>query len=96
MQALTWDENKRMSNLLKHGLDFADAARVLDSQYRLDIVIVRNGEQRTQSMSYVMERLAVLTLVHVDRDNATRIISYRYASEEETEAYRAWLEEDGP
>lgn len=26
----TWDESKRQINLSKHGLDFADAARVFD------------------------------------------------------------------
>lgn len=26
----TWHESKRRSNLVKHGLDFADAARVFD------------------------------------------------------------------
>ena len=28
---LIWDESKRESNLRKHGLDFADAAEVLES-----------------------------------------------------------------
>jgi uncharacterized DUF497 family protein len=39
---LIWDEAKRQSNLLKHGLDFADAPEVLDSRYRLDISAARN------------------------------------------------------
>jgi uncharacterized DUF497 family protein len=46
-----WDEAKRQSNLLKHGLDFADADLVLESRYRLDISITKNGEERTQSIS---------------------------------------------
>jgi uncharacterized DUF497 family protein len=51
---LIWDEDKRIANLSKHGLDFADAGEVLDSLYRLDISAVRVGETRTQSFSYVM------------------------------------------
>jgi uncharacterized protein len=91
---LTWDEKKRLSNLQKHGLDFADAAEVLNSRYRLDIAVVRQGEHRTHSLSYVMDRLAVLSLVHLERDANLRILSFRYASESEAEFYYEWLEEE--
>lgn len=90
----TWDEAKRQRNLTKHGLDFADAAVVLESRYRLDIPVIRGGEARIQSISYVMNRLAVLTVVHTDRDDTTRIISYRSASNAEREIYDDWLEND--
>ena len=52
------------------------------------------GEARTQSFSYVMDQLAVLSLVHLDREGVTRIVSFRYASEEESEIYHDWLEKD--
>lgn len=91
---LEWDETKRLANLAKHGLDFSDAGLVLDSRYRLDIQVVRNGESRTMSFSYVMNRLAVLTVVHVDRKNLVRIVSFRPASEIETEAYYEWLAQE--
>ena len=90
---LIWDEDKREANLAKHGLDFADAAWVLESDIRLDVVVVRKGEERMQSFAYVFDRLAVLTLVHVEREIATRIISFRPASEDESETYHAWLED---
>ena len=89
---LIWDETKRQSNLQKHGLDFADAGEVLASRYRLDIDIVRNAEVRTQSISYALGFLAVLTVVHTKRDLSTRIISFRTASKQEREAYYDWLE----
>lgn len=89
---LTWDEAKRQSNLAKHGLDFADAAEVLDSRYRMDVEVMRQGEARTASFSYVLGFLAVLTVIHIGRDGTTRIISFRHASEKEREAYHAWLE----
>jgi len=91
---LIWDEAKRQSNLLKHGLDFADAPAVLDSRYRLDISIVRGGELRMQSISYALGFLAVLTVVHTERDDATRVISFRHASNEEREVYDAWLQDE--
>lgn len=90
--SLTWDEEKRKSNIAKHGFDFADAELVLGSDIRLDIAVFRNGEERVQSFAYVFDRLAVLTLVHVERDNTTRIISFRAANKTESEGYHGWLE----
>ena len=58
-----WNDAKRAINLFKHRLDFADAAMVLGNPYRLDVVSVRNGQEREQS--FVFERLAVLTVVHL-------------------------------
>ena len=91
---LTWDEAKRAANLAKHGLDFADAHWVLESAYRLDVEVVRAGELRLLSFSYVAEVLAVLTLVHTEREGAVRVISYRPASSEESEVYLDWLESE--
>lgn len=67
---------------------------VLDSPYRLDIENVRGGEQRTQSFAYVFDVLTVLTVVHVVREDALRIVRFRPASEEERSAYHGWLEND--
>ena len=65
---LGWDEAKRQANLRKHGLDFADAGEVLESRYRLDVQEWRKAERRVLSISYAMGFLAVLTVVHTDRD----------------------------
>lgn len=91
---IVWDETKRQANLDKHGLDFQDAVMVLDSAYRLDVQSLRQGELRTQSFAYVFDMLAVLTVVHLARDEALRIISFRTASEEERSAYHGWLEDN--
>ncbi|MEO6293486.1 MAG: BrnT family toxin [Burkholderiaceae bacterium] len=88
---LTWDEVKRQANLAKHGLDFAQVIEVLESRYRLDIASLRNGETRVQSYAYVMHRLCVLTVVHLERDGTARIISFRSASEKESEVYYDWI-----
>ncbi|SJM93477.1 conserved hypothetical protein [Crenothrix polyspora] len=77
--------------LIKHGLDFADAEEVLESVYRLDLLTSRNDERRVQSISYALGFLAVLTVVHVKRDNSTRIISFRRAGNNEREVYYDWL-----
>jgi hypothetical protein len=91
---ILWDESKRELNLDKHGLDFVDAVVVLESKYRLDVESVRAGEHRTQSFAYVFDVLAVLTVVHVAREDALRIVSFRPASEVERSAYHGWLEND--
>ena len=90
----TWDESKRQANLAKHGLDFADAGEVLESRFRLDVPVVRHGESRTQSLSYVFGCLAVLTVAHTARDGSIRIISFRPASRREREVYDEWLENE--
>jgi uncharacterized DUF497 family protein len=91
---LTWDEAKRRINLVKHGLDFANAEEVLESRFRLDISVTRDGELRVQSISYALGFLAVLTVVHTARGQSTRVISFRRASGPEREAYDAWLENE--
>ena len=91
---LVWDEVKRRTNLAKHGLDFVDAGEVLESRFRLDLAVVRSGELRLQSISYALGFLAVLTVVHTERQGATRVISFRPASSKEREVYDAWLENE--
>lgn len=84
-----WDKKKRLKNLKKHGLDFNDAGKVLESPFRLDVETVRNKEMRTQSFAYVFDHLAVLTVVHIENEN--RIISFRRVSRDEREVYHEWL-----
>ena len=91
---LVWDEVKRSKNIQKHGFDFTDASEVMDSRYRMDVPVVRGGEARIQSFSYALGFLAVLTVVHTGRDGATRVISFRPASNKEREVYDVWLENE--
>lgn len=89
-----WDEAKRQANLEKHGLDFVDADRVLESDLRLDLASPRNGEQRIQSYAYVFEVLTVLTVVFLPGAECIRVISFRRANRSEREAYHDWLKSD--
>ena len=67
---------------------------MLESRYRLDVQEWRDGELRVLWISYALEFLAVLTVVHTDRDGLARVISFRRASREEREAYDVWLEDE--
>ena len=93
IQPYAWSESKRAANLAKHGLDFENVVCVLESRYRLDVLSERNGEARIQSFAYVVEYLAVLTVVHLEKQRI-QIISFRRASAEERETYHEWLEKD--
>ncbi len=82
----TWDEAKRQANVAKHGLDFADAAKVfagpmvLFEDDRADY-----GEQRMIGIG-LLEYLVVL-IVHVESDEAIHIISMRKADSDEADIY---------
>lgn len=67
---------------------------MLESRYRLDVQEWRAQELRVLSISYALGYLAVLTVVHTERDGAARVISFRRASREGREAYDVWLENE--
>lgn len=82
----TWHKAKRQSNLKKHGLDFADAAKVFDGP----MVIFEDqredyGEQRMIGIG----ALAALTVVvvHVESTESIHIISMRKADRDETNLF---------
>jgi uncharacterized protein len=82
----TWDEPKRQSNLKKHGLDFADAAKVFSGPLVLfEDQRVNYGEQRMIGIG-LLEYLVVL-IVHVESDDSIRIISMRKADSDETDLF---------
>jgi uncharacterized protein len=82
----TWDERKRRSNLAKHGLDFADAARVFDGALVLfEDVREDYGEQRMIALGLL--DAIVVVVVHIEGDDIVRIISMRKADRYETNVY---------
>jgi uncharacterized DUF497 family protein len=86
-----WDEAKRAANLRKHGLDFADADLVLESEYVLIVDSPRRGEDRKQAFVYVFDVLAVLSVAFVPGE-PHRIVSFRPANLSERKKYHEWLE----
>ena len=81
-----WDEAKRQANLIKHGLDFADAEKVFAGPMMLfEDVRQDYGEQRMIGIG-LLETLVVL-IVHVESDESIRIISMRKAESNETDLY---------
>jgi hypothetical protein len=82
-----WDEAKDRRNLAKHGISFADAARVFAGQI-LTEVDERHayGETRYRAYGTVADRL--LSVVYTMRGDRVRIISARRASRAERRTYR--------
>ena len=81
-----WDEAKRLTNLRKHGIDFADVPAVFDG----DILTVEDerldyGEQRFVTFGLLKGR--IIAVVHTEREDHTRIISARKATKYEQQTY---------
>lgn len=81
-----WDEAKRKSNLAKHGVDFADVARVFSGEvFRREDDRYDYGEQRMIAIG-LLEDVTVM-VVHVESDDTIRIISMRRADKHETKIF---------
>ncbi|MDR2881889.1 MAG: BrnT family toxin [Azoarcus sp.] len=82
----TWCESKRLQNLKKHGLDFADAFKVFGEPLALSEDIREDyGEQRMIALGLLGS--LVVFVVHVESDDEIRIISMREAEPYEADYY---------
>ena len=83
---LEWDEEKRLSNLSKHGLDFIDVRDVLLGPCLEKLDTRREyGEDRWVCLGSLHGR--VVFLAYTERESALRIISFRKATRAERKAY---------
>lgn len=81
-----WDEDKRASNLEKHGIDFVDAQDLFDGRDVIEIDSRYEFESRKQRTGYINNRL--VTAIWTDRNNTIRLISVRSARDVEKRTYR--------
>ena len=76
---IVWDESKRLTNLAKHGLDFAD----LDPDLFADAVFIRSREGRFVAVGeFKGEVIAAVVFRPLGRE-AVSVISMRPASQRE-------------
>ena len=81
-----WDARKAVSNLGKHGVDFADAATVLHDDRAVTVRDEMSGEERFVTVG--TDALGrVLTVVYTWRDERARLISARRATRREQREY---------
>jgi uncharacterized DUF497 family protein len=79
-----WDEAKRKANLRDHGVDFADAKHVFDGlTYTYEDDRLPYGEQRFVTLGLLAGN--PVSIVHTETDETIRIISFRRATNHETE-----------
>lgn len=81
-----WDEEKRLSNIEKHGFDFIDVEEIFEGETatilddRFDY-----GEDRFVTFGLLEGR--VIAVTHTENDETIRIIGLRKATKNEEENY---------
>lgn len=81
-----WDEQKRLINLEKHGIDFADVWEIFDYDVVTDIDD-RFDYGEVRYFSFGLLRGEIIAVAHTESDNIFRIISARKAEKYEQEIY---------
>ena len=92
-QRFEWDETKNQANIAKHGISFDLACRIFES-FTVDAEDTRRDycERRVLSIGCV-DDIAVLVVVHTDRQGTCRIISARQANTQERARYDQALQD---
>jgi len=81
-----WDPSKALSNIRKHGVQFADAVTVFEDEQGLTISDDSGGERRWVTLG--MDATGqVLVVVYTWRGDRVRIISARRATPREQKQY---------
>ena len=88
-----WDENKRLSNLDKHGIDFVAATEVFRDNERIETVDDRHGygEERIQTIGYAKPGVLFVVYTLRDNDKTVRFISARKANKKEKSLYNSLI-----
>ena len=83
-----WDRNKALSNLNKHGIDFADAVSVFSDELAITIFEDRFDEERFITIGAdIFNR--ILVVVYTTRNDEVRLISARKANKKERSQYES-------
>lgn len=83
-----WDENKNVSNLEKHGLDFSLAIEVFSDPCAVEqLTNGEHGEKRYQIVGKITNEELIIFVVFTKRGEKIRIISARKASKKERLIY---------
>lgn len=81
-----WDENKRQTNITKHGIDFIDARKIFDyDTVTIEDDLFNYGEQRFIAIGLLNGKTIVV--VYTEIGNKIRIISARKATKNEQRIY---------
>jgi uncharacterized DUF497 family protein len=74
-----WDEEKRLANIRKHGIDLADAAAIFEG----DVVVMNDNRfdyGETRFIAFGLLKDKVIVVAFTERGQAFRLISARKAT----------------
>lgn len=83
-----WDEQKRLSNLAKHGIDFRAARHIFDG-VTLEFPDTRRDDGEERIGAYGQTNGVVLFVVYTKRGATRRLISARKAGTDERKSFLA-------
>jgi uncharacterized DUF497 family protein len=86
MDEFEWDEAKRETNRLKHGVDFDDAVNMFDGRPVLNLA--GRGEAEPRIVTIGIVEGIYYAVIWTKRGDKRRIISCRRARHEERREYR--------
>ncbi|MDX9838494.1 MAG: BrnT family toxin [Azoarcus sp.] len=86
MAKLEWDEDKRLANIRKHGIDFVDVPAVFEGDV-LTYEDTRFGYGERRFITIGLLRDIVVLVAHTETDDTIRIIHARKASKETARHY---------
>ena len=81
-----WDEAKRLANIKKHGVDFADIVTIFENDV-FTIEDQRFDYGETRYITFGLFKFRVIVVAHTHNNEVIRIISARKASKYEEEQY---------
>jgi hypothetical protein len=81
-----WDENKRESNLKKHGIDFVLACKIFYN-YTVEFEDNRYDYEEERFIAIGIITNQTLTVVYTIRNGIIRLISARKSTKEERKIY---------
>ncbi len=89
---IEWNSKKAISNLKKHGVNFADTVAVLEDERAITIIEDYPDEERFITIG--MDSFSrILVVVYTWRENRIRIISARKATTNEIKQYKGEFNE---
>lgn len=88
-----WDEGKSRENILKHGLDFADAGEIFDAPMLTNLDRGEDyGEERWVGVGFLKNFVAVV--VYTESEDVIRVISLRKALKHERARFEEALRDE--
>ena len=81
-----WSETKRTANIKSHGLDFLDARSIFEGvTFTFEDDRFSYGEQRFVTLGMLAG--IPVSVVHTEKENEIRVISFRKATKRESQIY---------